>query len=198
MKRLFPSIFISLITLLMPLERAVSAPFYDLLEEGDFIFREGTEFVSDVVRSLDNDLYSHVGMVTYEEGAWKVIHATPDEIGDGFSGVVIDSIEFFLAKERSDHFAIYRVKNKGVIAQSATQFARLQQGVPFHYDVAQGTYCTRLIYDAYQAADLDLEVEFSAIRAPMVSGDYLFPSQLRGSKKIELIYQGRYTDLEDH
>ena len=48
-------------------------------QAGDLIFRQGTEAVSHMVRTVDQGLYSHVGLLVGQVGAWQVVHATPSE-----------------------------------------------------------------------------------------------------------------------
>ncbi len=78
-------------------------------QAGDLIFRQGTEAVSHMVRTVDQGLYSHVGLLVGQAGAWQVVHATPSERPGQPDAVVLDSQAFFLAPERGHAFAIYHL-----------------------------------------------------------------------------------------
>ena len=101
-------------------------------QAGDLIFRQGTEAVSHMVRTVDQGLYSHVGLLVGQAGAWQVVHATPSERPGQPDAVVLDSLAFFLAPERAHAFAIYHLPQASAAQrQAAVQWALAQQGRPF-------------------------------------------------------------------
>ena len=93
-------------------------------QAGEVIFRQGTEAVSHMVRTVDQGLYSHVGLLVGQAGAWQVVHATPSERPGQPDAVVLDSLAFFLAPERAHAFAIYHLPQASAAQrQAAVQWA---------------------------------------------------------------------------
>lgn len=158
------------------------------IQSGDIIFREGTEPVSMAVMSYDDSGYSHVGMLYKQQDKWFVIHATPSEVKGRKDSVVIDELSFYIAKERSKRFAIYKVAATKQQYQQAIDFTLKQLGVIFHFNEQQGTYCTLLIYRAWQVAGIDLQVNFTHLNIPFMAGDYLLPKELKNSKYLTEIF----------
>lgn len=172
-------------------------PRYDeLFEElgitsGDLIFREGVTLISDIVRGFEEDShtpFSHVGIVIYEEEEWRVLHAAPSESPDTPSGVMIDPLAYFLAPERSAHFALYRISSSITERQAALNHAYQRLGEPFHYKEEEGTYCTSLIDDAWKAIGYNLTFTFTPITLPLFEGEYLFPSHMVKSPHLIKLY----------
>lgn len=63
----------ALLTAALPLQAAVPPPG---IQSGDLVFRDGGEAISDIVRSIDNSGFSHVGIVDITpEGQIYVIQA---------------------------------------------------------------------------------------------------------------------------
>ena len=83
----------ALLTAALPLRAAVPPPG---IQSGDLVFRDGGEAISDIVRSIDNSGFSHVGIVDITPEGTYVIHATPQEHPDGISGVNRDPLDFFI------------------------------------------------------------------------------------------------------
>ncbi|WP_251977441.1 YiiX/YebB-like N1pC/P60 family cysteine hydrolase [Salinicola avicenniae] len=149
---------------------------------GDLIFREGTAPVSDVVISVDEGRFSHVGMLARRDGAWEVIHATPSERAGRPDGVVIDALNFFIAPARARHWQVYHVANATSAQRAqAVRWARAQTGTPFDVLGTTGTYCTTLVWAAWQQAGLDLQARFTRLHIPLAQGDFLLPSGLLAS-----------------
>jgi len=151
-------------------------------QAGDLIFRRGTEPVSAAVLVVDGGEFSHVGMLLGQPGAWQVLHATPSEVPGRNDGVVIDSLAFFLNPARSKGHAVYRVEASAIQHRHAVHFAQGDAGKPFRIGDPNGTYCTLLVWQAWQQAGVDFEVAFTQVQVPLLQGEYLFPSQLRRSK----------------
>ncbi|MCH4270340.1 YiiX/YebB-like N1pC/P60 family cysteine hydrolase [Kerstersia gyiorum] len=152
---------------------------------GDLIFREGTEPVSDAVMTVDGGGFSHVGMLLGEPGNWQVLHATPSEVPGRPDGVVIDPLEFFTDPKLSRRHVVYHVDgtDAGQRAQ-AVAAARAGLGKPFRIADPAGTYCTTLVWQAWQDAGLDLEVEFTPLAIPLMQGQYLLPGRLAASPHL--------------
>lgn len=152
---------------------------------GDLIFREGTEAVSAAVLSVDGGPYSHVGMLLGSPGQWQVIHATPAEVPGRDDGVVIDALAFYLAPARALAYAVFQVDADPAQRAAAVQAAHARLGAPFRLADPAGTYCTELVWAAWQAAGVDLDVRFTALALPLLAGDYLLPGELAASPRLQ-------------
>lgn len=162
-------------------------------QAGDVIFRQGTEAVSHMVRALDQGVYSHVGLLVGQPGAWQVVHATPAERPGQPDAVVLDSLEFFLAPQRARAFAVDRVDAPSAQArQQAVAWALAQVGRPFALQgtdhaasTDDGIYCTTLVWQAWQRSGLDWQVAFIQVQMPLLGGRYLLPSALAQSPRLQ-------------
>lgn len=166
-------------------------------QAGDVIFRQGTEAVSHMVRALDQGVYSHVGLLVGQPGAWQVVHATPAERPGQPDAVVLDSLEFFLAPQRARAFAVDRVEAPSAQArQQAVAWALAQVGRPFALQgtdhaagasasTDDGIYCTTLVWQAWQRSGLDWQVAFIQVQMPLLGGRYLLPSALAQSPRLQ-------------
>jgi len=185
-------------------------------QSGDLIFRKGTEAVSDLVRSLDqcaslggDGEFSHVGLLiaasdlsvefighAHElapcESAWFVLHATPSEVAGRTDSVVLDSFSFFISPKLSKGHAIYRITDTETGQRRAAMNAALAQlGQPFSLTDENGTYCTELPYAAWLSAEVDLDVRFKHLAIFLFAPrDFLFPSALMASPKLERLGEG--------
>ncbi|WP_284336121.1 YiiX/YebB-like N1pC/P60 family cysteine hydrolase [Comamonas sp. NoAH] len=156
---------------------------------GDLIFRAGTEGVSHAVMAVDQGLYSHVGLLIGTPENWQVVHATPSERRGTPDAVVLDDLAFYLDAQRASGFQVMQVH--GVSAtqrQQVVNWALGQKGRRFHMlDRTLGTYCTTLVWDAWQHAGLDLQVHFTQVSLPLLSGSYLLPSALAASPHLRAL-----------
>lgn len=184
-RRLFIIGLITCFTLVIsPLFAQINSLNNQSIQSGDLIFREGTELISDLITQSEENSYSHVGMLYKKQGLWFVIHATPPETKDKLEGVVIEPLTFFIAKERSKKYGIYKVKASAKQHQQALTNALQELNKPFRLDEKEGTYCTLLIYRAWQKAEIDLEAKFTPITLPFIEGDYILPKDLANSKYL--------------
>lgn len=168
-----------------------NAKLFDKLgvKSGYMIFREGTELVSDFVASSDGSEYSHVGMLYKKDENWMVIHATPSEKENQKDSVIVDELEFFIDKNRSKKFAIYEVNATKEEYEKAVNFTLKEVGKDFHYDEDRGTYCTLLLYRAWQKAGVKFDAKFKKINFPLLRGEYLFINGLVSLPQLNLIYK---------
>jgi cell wall-associated NlpC family hydrolase len=151
---------------------------------GDLIFRQGTELVSDAVRVVDRGEFSHVGMLIGAPGQWQVLHATPAERRGRRDAVVIDTLTFYLDPVRAHSHAVYHVQADPPQRQLAIARARAMLGRPFRIAAADGTYCTALVWRAWQQAGVDFNVQFTPLAIPLLQGNYLLPSMLQRSSRL--------------
>jgi len=156
-------------------------------QAGDLIFRRGNAPVSALVLAVDGGEFSHVGMLLGSSGAWRVLHSTPSEVPGRADGVVIDSLAFFLDSARNRRHAVYRVEASDTQRQHAVQYALGEQGKPFLLGDASGTYCTLLVWRAWQQAGVDFAVPFTPMAIPLLKGEYLLPGQLRRSVRLQTL-----------
>lgn len=153
---------------------------------GDLIFREGTEPVSEAVLSVDKGRFSHVGMLFKDGDDWKVIHSTPAEVQGRTDGVVIDSLTFFISPDRARQWEVFHVQNATQEERrTAVKWAADHKGTPFTILGNRGLYCTTLVYEAWQAAGVDLGVKLTHLQIPLASGDFLLPSGLLQSSRLK-------------
>lgn len=164
---------------------AYGAALPETAQPGDLVFREGTEPVSDAVMAVDGGPFSHVGMLVGQPGAWQVVHATPSEVPGRPDGVVLDTLDFFVDAKRAKRYAIYRVNAEAAHRTRAVQAAQKMLGTPFRVADPMGTYCTVLVWDAWRKAGIDLDVSFTRLNLPLLNGEYLLPSALMASKRLQ-------------
>lgn len=158
-------------------------------QAGDLIFRTGTENVSHAVMAIDQGLYSHVGLLVGSAGHWQVLHATPAERPGSPDAVVLDALSFYLHPQRASTFQVFHVQGtQAAQRQQVVDWALAQQGRRFHIlDSSLGTYCTTLVWDAWMQADVDLQVQFTHLALPLLSGNYLLPSALAASPRLQAL-----------
>lgn len=168
---------------LLPLAGSLAAPpLPTATKAGDLIFRQGTEGVSQLVRAVDRGDFSHVGLLVapaQPDEAWQVLHATPSEHPGQPDAVVLDTLDFYLAAERTRAYRIYQVGASAAARQQAMDWALAQQGRPFDLlDAERGLYCTTLVWQAWQRAGVDLQARFTEVQLPVIAGRYLLPGGL--------------------
>jgi len=159
-------------------------------QAGDLIFRRGLEATSDMVLRVDGGEFSHVGMLLGQPGAWQVVHATPPEVPGRTDGVVVDDLAFFLDPVRSQTHAVYQVQASVEQRMQAVQHALSEHGKRFRLADPAGTYCTLLVWRAWQQAGLDLAVDFTWLALPLMQGHYLLPTPLSQSPYLRRALPG--------
>jgi hypothetical protein len=165
------------------------------LREGDLIFRVGTDWQSDAVRGAadrnDDDPYTHVGLIVGSPEHWQVLHSTPAEKPERADGVVLDDLAFFIAPERARGVAVYRVEASPAERAAAIRFARSRLGAPFRLsdNDTEGNYCSTFVWRAWREAGVDLGARFERVTVFFDSVYYLFPSALRRSARLKLLYE---------
>jgi hypothetical protein len=165
----------------------------DRLQEGDLIFRIGTDWRSEAVRGAadDPDPYSHVGLLVGSPKRWQVLHSTPAEKPGRADGVVLDDLAFFTAPERARGIALYRVAAGVDERAAAVRFALSRLGAPFRLvdNDTEGNYCTTFVWRAWREAGVDLGIRFERVTVFSDSAHYLFPPALRRSTLLKLLYE---------
>lgn len=199
-KSLIPFLFLLLLTGCRKEEKGgLPADFpYELLREGDLVFRRGTGLVSQaVIAANKNGGYSHIGIVIREKDAWKIVHAVPGE--PDYKGdpdrIKMDDVSHFFCREYAKTGAIMRPSVDSALCQSASRHAvRLyRSNILFDHqynlnDTSQ-MYCTELIDYVYKQQKVDLsEGRISRVSIPGLSGDYLLPIDIQQSGLLCIIY----------
>ncbi|MGV8399275.1 YiiX/YebB-like N1pC/P60 family cysteine hydrolase [Pseudomonas aeruginosa] len=162
------------------------------VQAGDLIFREGAELVSAAVMAIDRGAFTHVGILTGSPGHWQVLHATPSEVTGRPDGVVLDTLEFFVDGSRAKHYEVFHVKATSQQRADSLRAAQAMLGRPFRIADPEGIYCTTLVWDAWRAAGVDLQVQFTHLNLPMLPGSYLLPSDLLASPKLHRVVPERW------
>lgn len=161
------------------------------LRSGDIIFRRGPSVESQAVMTMDGgSTFSHVGIVSKENGATLVIHVVPGEGGPDVTK--IEPIEDYLRSDRALAASAFRVvTDRASQIETAVQFARdyAQRRVPFdsNFDLTSddALYCTELVWRAYKKAGIDLvDGHFEASSTSLIRGPILWPSSLVRSQHI--------------
>jgi Permuted papain-like amidase enzyme, YaeF/YiiX, C92 family len=169
------------------------------VKSGDLVFRRGVDFISAAVLGLDSlGQYSHVGLVV-GDGALKVIHAVPDENGNGSGWVKAEPLEVFLGCDHARAAAVYRLDGQrvaaadAIAAQAAAEATRIARShLPFDtgFDLnsQDAFYCTELVWHAYRKANVDLVGKFDWLRFPLRSGAFILPSTIQKSTYLKEVF----------
>lgn len=161
------------------------------LAVGDWVFRAGTSSESRLIQSLSNSQFSHIGMVVSLQPEPLIVHASTDDDPLRANQVLSSPLSEFIDPKLARHFAIARpsfltAQEKQHAAQQLLQ----QLGQPFVL-AERGTehlYCTTLLADALQHAASPFQPQWQQINAPLLRGEYLFPSAFANYPDIEWLY----------
>ena len=161
------------------------------LAVGDWIFRSGTSTESQLIQTLSNSEFSHIGMVVSLQSEPLIVHATTSDDPQRTNQVLSSPLAEFIDPKLARHFAIARPSF--LTAQENQQAAQqlLQQlGQPFVLAErsSEHLYCTTLLADALQHSASPFQPQWQQINAPLLSGEYLFPSAFANYPEIEWLY----------
>jgi hypothetical protein len=168
--------------------------------EGDLVFRRGLSAKSHAVLTADPEgIYSHSGIVVKQDSSFMIVHLTPgerekDETEDR---IKMETPEQFFAADRSEHGAVYRLRDSlTVLSTAAQQAVRLwHKGVLFDHDYelndSTKMYCTELVWYVYLLAGKDVTDgrRSEVANVPMFSGVYIFPSDIYRNEEFSVIYK---------
>jgi hypothetical protein len=165
------------------------------LRSGDIIFRRGSSAESQAVMTVDvGSSFSHVGIISQENGATLVIHVTP---GEGVADVTkIEPIQEYLRSDRALAATAYRVVTDDPSqTEAAVQIAKdyAERRTPFDnaFDLTSddALYCTELVWRAYKNAGIDLvDGHFENSATSLIRGPVLWPSSLSHSQHLVSIW----------
>ncbi len=178
----------SLLPVLFFISLSLSAsPLPPGIQSGDLIFRDGGEAISDIVRTVDNSGFSHVGMLDITPDGVYVIHATPQEHPGGIAGVNRDTLDFFILHAKNGQVSYYAVLADDAHHRLARDNALSQTGIPFSINPQEGLYCTQLVAQAWQFAGLTIINGKTRLSLPMVEEPLILPENLTRSPLLRHI-----------
>ncbi|WP_040843535.1 YiiX/YebB-like N1pC/P60 family cysteine hydrolase [Thiorhodococcus drewsii] len=156
---------------------------------GDLIFRRGRGLASDVARrfSLQEQRFSHVGIIVETEDGLGVVHSIADD-AKGFDGVVVESISGFLEDARD--WSAYRLavsqEERNEIGNVALSMAT--KGIRFdnEYDLSTSDrlYCTELVRSVVNSA---LRAEFFTAKTHRMGRDFVSISDLYVDMSVQVL-----------
>lgn len=168
-----------------------------VVKNGDLIFRRGTGVVGHVVTMADKQgLYSHVGIIVSKDTAVYVVHAVPHEPDfDGdFDRVKCENITKFIGRYPDANIGLYRLSIPDSLIAQVTKHALdlSNRKVPFDHDYnlkdTSALYCTELIEHLYNNIGISIsEGRRTQVTLPVMSGEYIMPSDLTTCSKLTLV-----------
>ncbi|WP_066746116.1 YiiX/YebB-like N1pC/P60 family cysteine hydrolase [Proteus myxofaciens] len=158
------------------------------IKNGDLVFRDGDEIISDIIKQVDNSGFSHVGMIWIsEEKGIQVIHSTPSEHADIKDGVTVDSLDFFISRAKPNTVRFYRINSSDEARKIAVKSALDRVGENFSIYQGQGVYCTELVVEAWSKAGVTINRGTRKLEMPIFSErEFIFPANLISSENVIL------------
>ncbi len=134
--------------------------------------------------------YSHVGIISIEDGDSLVVHVAPNE-DEEISGLVqIEALGRFSRVSNASAIRVMRVSDP-IVALRASSIAKTyyQEGITFDDDFSldsdSSMYCTELVWKAYKQAGIDLiDGAFARVSIITEESDYILPSTLLRSNHL--------------
>ena len=130
------------------------------LHSGDLVFRKGISTESRAVTALDRKSdYTHVGMVLWDRGQWRVLHAVPSERAteQEEDSVKLEPIGTFFRSDRAEIGGVYRYPlspddTLGLLRRGLTLYHGRHPLFDNLFDEKDtvGFYCTELVCFLYQ------------------------------------------------
>lgn len=180
-------------------QHATSPPVidYNLLQEGDLVFRRGPGLTSRFVLAADHDgVYSHIGILVLDDEGWKVIHAVPGETDKEHPEEKIkkETIDQFFDPKKSLSGAIFRLDTIEEIAVLAALKADelLKRELLFDHDYndedSSKMYCTELIHFVYKAAGIDI-TKGKRSTIPAFYYPFILPHDIAENPLLKIVFQ---------
>jgi len=119
------------------------------LRSGDLIFRKEANFISDIFSTIDNSVYSHIGILLIENGKTFVYHIESDEQKNDMKK---DEINYFLST--AEKYAIFRYKKdiNNILLNDILKDMRNQNikfDFSFNLKTTDKLYCTEFVNDIF-------------------------------------------------
>lgn len=171
---------------------------FDSLRSGDLVFRRGSSAASVIVNAVDSKgVYTHIGVVLFQDSVAMVVHSVPDEAPSGEPDrVKIERLEEFFRGMKALSGAFYRVeslsdKESRGAADEAMRWYR--KGVEFDSDFVMddttALYCTELVELSFRKVGYDLSRGHTTqVDAGFFEGEYIFPSDVLLNEDLRLLY----------
>lgn len=155
-----------------------------LLQDGDIIFRRGTDAVSRAILAGDTGSnYSHVGLIVMRHNHAFVLHASPAETAGEGDKVKIEPLSLFISSSRSLAVSLLRLKDSSKVrGKLAVDYAQSRIGAPFDFSFNSnddsGLYCTELVWRAYLATGVHIVDATRLISVPLLASNVVPPSAI--------------------
>lgn len=169
-----------------------SLPVLPPLAVGDWVFRLGTSAESQIIQSLSMGEFSHMGMVVSLQPEPLIVHATTDDDPLRSNQVLASTLSDFLDPALARSFAIARpvfVTEQESQRAATWLLKQLQRPFVLAERNTEHLYCTTLLADALRHTATTFHPEWQQINAPLLSGEYLFPSAFANYPEIEWLYR---------
>ncbi|MBO4282157.1 MAG: hypothetical protein J5873_03070 [Bacteroidales bacterium] len=166
-----------------------------ILQSGDLVFRMGRGLESRAVVSADRDaMFSHVGLLVREDGAWKVLHAVPGEEAEtgGVERIKKDPLSLYLAPDRAVAACVLRYDTAPEALEEVVRqaFRLYRKELPFDnkYDITDSSqmYCTEYVTYVFRFVGVELP-EGRSHRFPMVRNALVYPIDLSQNPHLKEI-----------
>ncbi len=167
------------------------------LKNGDLVFRKGLSIESQAVLLADaNGIYSHVGIVVFQNKIPYIIHIVPDSMENTIDYAQMEKLNDFFDPKYAVIGCVLRLKLEfenqiSNTSDSALKFYNDKVIFDGAYDLVTNDkmYCTELVWKAYKVNNIDLINEnLSTINLPLMKNKIIFPSALINSPYMEIIY----------
>lgn len=150
------------------------------VQVGDWVFRSGVSADSQLIKSLSQSRFSHVGMVVQTQPQIWIAHATTDDDPAWPNQVLLTPLTEFAAVERADAVAIARPRFLSAEQRAATaRHVAARRGQAFVMVAREKSpfYCTTLLLDAVQQQNPSFQPKWRHLDVPVFRGNYLFPEE---------------------
>lgn len=162
------------------------------LAVGDWVFRLGTSAESQIIQTLSKGEFSHIGMLVSLQPEPLIVHASTDDDPLRSNQVLSSTLREFLDPRLARSFAIARptfVTAKDNQQAAAWLLQQLQQPFVLAERSSAHLYCTTLLADALQHSATPFQPQWQQINAPLLRGEYLFPSAFANYPEVSWLYQ---------
>ncbi len=172
-------------------EVKISQEILDNFCEGDLILQQGQSWLSRAIIAIMNEPrpFSHIGMLTIENGEWQVLHTLSGAISN-VDGPRLEPLRLFLQGSDHNKIMVLRLKesNPNTLITAAKYY--MHEHVPFDmmFDLKDSSrfYCSEFIHHAMKRAGYSQwsPDTFSDGRT------YLRYDKLYNGQLTEIIYDG--------
>ncbi len=166
------------------------------LAVGDWVFRSGTSAESQLIQTLSNSEFSHIGMLVSLHPEPLIVHATTNDDPQRANQVLSSTLSDFIDPKLAHSFAIARpvfVTEQENQQAAAWLLKQLKQPFVLAERSSEHLYCTTLLLDALQHSARSFQPNWQQINAPMFSGEYLFPSAFANYPEVEWLYHSKFS-----